>query len=309
MTLSICTLCSTELLDNMIHCAGRCNKYFHYACAGFSRTSFDGYKKVSGLKWQCSECIDEFNRLWTKLDGLTDLVNEIKMMINLSGLVKSTIKDIFNEGFAGMKSTAVDAVQSISKGSANKNKKKKKRQNNLQKQNRKAESSPPVNSIFPPVTKSQQFQEPFPYNSNETHEVSSNATVVQSTLQMDISNDRLSSTMIERSHATNLPPNVSVSNVSNHNFDIRVAEKRSYLWLSGFHHTSTAKQVISLVSKLLTINESDIICRSLKSSKREYNDFQHISFRIGLKSSDIKDAFQPNKWPEGIICKYFNQKN
>lgn len=67
--------------------------------------------------------------------------------------------------------------------------------------------------------------------------------------------------------------------------------------------------MVSLVSKVLQINEKDIICRSLKSSRRTYNDFNHISFRIGLKAADVKDAFQPKKWPEGISCKYFNQKN
>lgn len=97
MAVSTCSICKTELLDNLICCVGRCNKFFYYTCVGFSRTIFDGYKKVTGLRWQCTNCVDEFNGIWTKLDNLTDLMNEMKTMINLCGLVKSAIDSAFQE--------------------------------------------------------------------------------------------------------------------------------------------------------------------------------------------------------------------
>lgn len=112
MTKSLCTLCNTELLDNLILCAGRCNKYFHYTCVVFSRTVFDGYKRVSGsLKWQCTNCLDDFNSLFTKLEDLTVLVGELKSSINMYGLVKSTIVDVFKEGFPKKQSSDIVAPE------------------------------------------------------------------------------------------------------------------------------------------------------------------------------------------------------
>ncbi|KAJ6639525.1 hypothetical protein Bhyg_12271 [Pseudolycoriella hygida] len=167
------------------------------------------------MQWQCTTCIDDFNGLWTKLEGLTDLVNEIKSMINLCGLVKSTVVEALSD-------------------------------------------SKPIKQ-----QKSPMIELP-----------AQKATIATQPL--------------------NVPAPID-------DYGIRLAEKRSYLWLSGFHHTSTTQQVSSLVSKVLGIQEKDIICRSLKSGKRDYSDFNHISFRIGLKSSDVKDAFEPNKCPVGII--------
>lgn len=289
MATQTCSLCNTELLDNLIYCAGRCNKYYHYTCAGFSRNFFDGYKRVPGLKWQCSKCIDDFNGIWTKLEDLTTVVNEIKSLINLSGLIKSAIADTFNGDMPVERPTVTTAPMTQS-DIHKKSKKKKKRQNKPpSKKDRIVESSQP--------TTNDKANVPFNFNVSDP---------INATLQPNASNDHLHSTVIEHSILTNQHQR-TIS--QSQDYGIRVAEKRSYLWLGGFHHTSTVKQVQSLVSKILQIAESEVICRSLKSGRRQYNDFQHISFRIGLKSTDVKDAFEPNKWPEGVSCKYFNQKN
>lgn len=62
-----------------------------------TRTTFDGFKKVNGLRWQCEQCIDDYTGIWTKLDELTSVVNEIKSLINLCGLVKSAISEAFRD--------------------------------------------------------------------------------------------------------------------------------------------------------------------------------------------------------------------
>lgn len=115
----------------------------------------------------------------------------------------------------------------------------------------------------------------------------------------------LDSTVIENTQ----PPSQSQSTNVITNHGIRIAEKRTYLCLSGFHHTSTTQQVSSFVSRVLGLSEGDVICRSLKSGRRTYTDFHHISFRIGLRSTHIADALQQDKWPAGISCKLFNSKN
>lgn len=291
MAVSTCSLCNTELLDNLICCAGRCNKFYHYTCVGFSRTIFDGYKKVNGLRWQCTNCIDEFNGICTKLDNLTYLVNEMKTMINLCGLVKSAVDSALQEFVPTINSKkATNTIDDTPIPNNKKSKKKKKRKQN--KHVRNIESSSPLNG-------------------NVIHEtpVSLNTSTVSLSSHTDVSSDQLESTVIEADTRAN--SNSQQSNVHDHNINhgIRIADKRKYLWLSGFHYSTTAHQVVSMVSSILAVNKSEIICRSLKSSRRNYDDFHHISFRVGLKNTDIKDALHPNKWPEGITCKIFNPKN
>lgn len=93
------------------------------------------------------------------------------------------------------------------------------------------------------------------------------------------------------------------------NHPIRIAEKRTYLWLNGFHHETTSNQVVKLVASTMRIQEPDVICRSLKSSRRSYTEFDQISFRVGIKSTDLKDALTTDRWPNGIVCKLFKSKN
>lgn len=90
---------------------------------------------------------------------------------------------------------------------------------------------------------------------------------------------------------------------------IRTAEQRTYLWLNGFHHETTTDQVIKLVSSTMKVREADVICRSLKSSRRSYAEYDHISFRVRLKSTAVKDALSADKWPKGVACKLFKSKN
>ncbi|KAJ6643667.1 hypothetical protein Bhyg_08631 [Pseudolycoriella hygida] len=90
---------------------------------------------------------------------------------------------------------------------------------------------------------------------------------------------------------------------------VRTAESRTYLWLSGFHHQTTTAQIIDLVAATLAVKGHDIICRSLKSSRRTYTDFDKVSFRVGLKSSDLKDSLTKDIWPKGVICKLLKSKN
>lgn len=295
--MSLCTECNTELLDNLIQCAGRCYKYFHYTCVGISRTIFDGYKKVPGLKWQCSACMDEFNHLSRKLDDLTALVNEMKSSINLYGLVKSTIVDVFKDGLPSENSLVSAARVTPVNNKAKKKKKKQQQQRRSDTDSQPKQRHPPLSIESPSSNDSQAPDsriESTPYRFDDdrdpVHDTSSGTN-----------DENLDETIIDRANVT--------TRTQCSEYGIRVAEKRSYLWLGGFHHTSTCQQVISLVAKVLEINENDIICRSLKSGRRKYNDFNQVSFRIGLKSTDVKDALQPNKWPEGVACKYFKRKN
>lgn len=90
---------------------------------------------------------------------------------------------------------------------------------------------------------------------------------------------------------------------------IRTAESRTYLWLNGFHHDTSTEQIIKLVATTMNVQECDVICRSLKSNRRTYTDFDQVSFRVGVKSSDAKDALTTDRWPKGIMCKLFKSKN
>lgn len=59
----------------------------------------------------------------------------------------------------------------------------------------------------------------------------------------------------------------------------------------------------------MKVREADVICRSLKSSRRTYTEFDSISFRVGLRAVDVKDALTAGKWPKGVACKLFKSKN
>lgn len=311
--MSSCSVCNTELLDNLICCAGRCKKFFHYTCVGFSRTIFDGYKKVSGLQWQCTNCIDHLDRIWIKLEELTTLVNDIKSTINLCGIVKSAINESISDGFTRLATAVgVPSTQSINQHDSNKKRTKRQR-----KQMRKSNG----NHVSISSTHRHSI---VPFRLNESANVNANVTLIDTAAELiqptDVSDDNLNSTVINRQtdnnqsvadqlNSTVIEHPAEVTAPTNTNYEIRVADKRSYLWLSGFHHTSTVPQVVRLVSKVLGINEGDVICRSLKSARRKYNDFHYISFRIGIRSSNVESALQPNKWPEGVTCKCFNQKN
>lgn len=311
MAASSCSLCNTALVDNLICCTGRCHSFFHYTCVGFTRTFMESYKKVSGLKWQCSNCIDDYNRLWTKLDELSSTVNEIKSSINTYGLVKSAISDVFKDRFFdNQATTAITAPMVTPIGIAKGNKKNKKKKNaegrqNVNKQSHRKTSTPSneCNGTIDQLLNNRSDRLPFTFslpisgqNNNSMHNI-------------DASSDLMNSTIVERVPIANSQATQSSITTNPTNHGIRVADKRTYLWLSGFHHSSTAQQVASLVSNILKVDENEIICRSLKSSRRSYNDFQHISFRIGLRSSDVKDALHPDKWPVGISCKLFDSKN
>lgn len=274
MATNMCSVCNTELLDNLIFCYGRCNKFFHYTCIGMSRTIFDGYKKVEGLRWQCPDCINEFNGIWAKLDDLTTLVNEIKTTINLYGMVKSAIGEVLRDKNFADHSSEMPYIPSTDRPeepTLNKNKRKrKKRQNN--------QSSTPLNTHI--LESTSHTGDPIlpTVNLDSSVESSNNITIVQST---DSSTSRT----------------------------IRTAENRTYLWLNGFHHQTTTNQIIDMVVNTMEVREADIICRSLKSSRRTYTELDRISFRVGLKAADVKDALTAGKWPNGVVCKLFKSKN
>lgn len=278
MATQICSLCNTELLDNLISCSGRCRQFFHYSCIGMSRTTFDGYKKVEGLRWQCCGCSNEIDGIWTKLDHLTNLVNEIKDSINLCGMVKASIGEFFSDNFPDTRNsihghTEVDTFRS--------NTPKKVSRRNAKRRNiskKKISSTPTENTAAQSMI-----------TSNDS---SSTPTVI-----LDSSGAALNNTIIPAGN------NLDIDDT------VRVAVKRTYLWLSGFHHETTTNQIIRLKSKTLNVRESDIICRSLKSSRRSYSEFDHVSFRVGLRSSEINDALSTDKWPKGTRCKLFMSKN
>lgn len=272
----ICSLCNTELLDNLISCSGRCSEFFHYTCIGMSRTAFEAYKKVEGLRWQCRECLNEFKGIWNKLDDLTTIVNEVKTMINLCGMVKTAIGEAFSDNYTVIRSPkeSIDAPKVRLEHPVANEKVKRRRKNK-----RKVTSSTPING-------------------------SSDHTIMQSDMHSSAI-DLLESTVVRVNNtvAQTVQCNTSQSQV------IRTAEKRTYLWLNGFHHETTTDQVIKLVSITMDVREADVICRSLKSSRRSYAELDHISFRVGLKSSDVKDALSAGKWPKGVACKLFKSKN
>lgn len=60
-----------------------------------TRSAFEVYKKVEGLRWQCTGCTNDFKGIWEKLNDLAAAVNEIKTLINLGGLVKAAVSEIF----------------------------------------------------------------------------------------------------------------------------------------------------------------------------------------------------------------------
>lgn len=282
MSTQNCLLCNTELLENLISCSGRCNKFFHYTCVGLTRTTFDVYKKVDGLRWQCTDCTNDFKGIWSKLDDLSTTVNEIKSMISLGGLVKAAISEVFRDNGPVICSSVNQHVPSVDRHmqkqqrSVKKNHGKSKRPKGKRKKI--AQSSTPNVSIIQSTT-SMHSQTLSTHSPLDSESVSSNATVVPNTVP-------------DRSDQM-----------------IRTAEKRTYLWLNGFHHESTSNQVINLVASTMNVQGSEIVCRSLKSSRRNYTDFDQISFRIGLKSSDVKDALTTDRWPKGVVCKLFNSKN
>lgn len=273
MSSHICLLCNTELLDNLISCSGKCNKFFHYTCIGMTRTTFDVYKKVDGLRWQCSDCMNDFKSVWSKLEELSTTVNEIKTMISLGGMVKSAINEVFCINSQTIRPTDNQRVPSTDQQITTKNKRggNKRRQG---KRKRIAPSSTPINVSVIQTTSSSQSQTTI--IPSETSTVSTESTVI---------------------------PNVSSAH------QIRAAEKRTYLWLNGFHNETTVDQVTKLVANVMKVNEPDVICRSLKSTRRVYTEFDQISFRVGLKTTDVKDALTTDRWPKGIVCKLFKSKN
>lgn len=145
MTNHICSLCNTELVENLISCSGRCNKFFHYTCVGLTRSSFDVYKKVEGLKWQCTECTNDLKGIWKKLDELTTMVNDLKTTVSLGGLVKSVISEAIRSNGVAC-STGQSNLSSTNRqvhGVGNSTKKQKQRRNKRKKNG--AVSSTPVN--------------------------------------------------------------------------------------------------------------------------------------------------------------------
>lgn len=209
-------------------------------------------------------------------------------MLNLSILVKSAVVEAINGGTEIKHQVTSNVRKAQSDNQQKLKKKKKRRHNNSSKRKQTAESGSPSTTGR------------LPFNFNTTADL--DTTIIPATVSHISSDNQLNSTIIGQPTQAS---NITASSVSH---GVRIADKRTYLWLSGFHHTSTVPQVTSLVSEVLGLQENDIICRSLKSAKKNYSDFNYISFRIGLKSTDVKGAFQPNKWPEGIVCKYFESK-
>lgn len=274
MATNICSLCNTELLDNLISCSGRCNKFFHYTCVGISRSIFDGYKKINGLRWQCPDCINEFNGIWTKLDDLTTVVNEIKTMINLCGLVKSTISEALRDHDSIIRSSDNICNSPTNRHEQQVVEKRTKHRRSKGKKNTK--SSKPVNS-----------------------------TIIQTTTGVPLAHVVLESSIESSNNTVVATP--TIDNDSSQT--IRTAESRTYLWFNGFHHETTTNQIINLVSRTMSVQRSDIICRSLKSSRRTYTEFDQVSFRVGFKSTDLKDALTTDRWPKGVVSKLFKSKN
>lgn len=281
MTAHTCSLCNTELLDNVIFCYGRCNKIFHYTCIGMTRTTVETYKKVQGLKWQCSDCLNESNGIWMKLDELTTLVNEIKSTITLFSMVKSAVAEAFSEQNSGVVpfvESNIDTNGDIHEN-VNNQKRRKKR----------------------PTKKTKKFASSTPTNGN----INSNTIRIPKPSRRDPTEPFVT----HESTLSSTDNTVIASAGRNPSPSIRTAERRTYLWMSGFHYATTAEQVVNLVKTTLDVQEYDVICRSLKSNRRTYTDFDHVSFRVGLKPDDVKDALSTGKWPKGVNCKLFNSKN
>lgn len=241
-----------------------------------TRTTFDGFKKVNGLRWQCEQCINDYTGIWAKLDELTSVVNEIKSLINLCGLVKSAISEAFRDHGPTTSPSNNNCPAATNFNSQPAVKRSIRRRGTAKKKI--AISSTPLNStVIPSSVKS---QNPLAHLSIGSSIGTADNTIVTAPVN-----------------------NCGTSH------QIRIAESRTYLWISGFHHQTTTNQIINLVANTLNVEGSGIICRSLKSSRRTYTDFDQVSFRVGLKSMDLKDALTTNRWPKGVVCKLFNSKN
>lgn len=306
MATNLCSICNTELIDQLICCSGRCKLYYHYTCIGMSRTIFDGFKKVCGLRWHCTNCTNEFEGIWTKLDDLAVAVNDIKSMITLTGLVKAAVDDAFKCRVSSpiqptpLTNVSHDSCLKVKK----KQKKKKKKDNNV---NKNVNSRNAVRNPDSSNKKSDYSTSPIRLDEHLQNDDTGLQTCPVNSSSPNASTATLDLTIIENVQSIPLPSqDLSVSNPGH---GIRVADKRTYICLSGFHHTTTTQQVVLFVSRVLSVNEKEIVCRSLKSSRRTYSDFQHVSFRIGLRTTYANEALQPNKWPAGISCKLFDQKN
>lgn len=317
MAANLCSVCNTELLDHLICCAGRCNTFFHFTCIGMSRTIFDGYKKVPGLKWQCDVCIKDFSGLCTRLDDLTTMVKEMKSSIDLFGLVKRAIEEVDENRNLPSRQTMLTEVPLSFRSKSKKKKKTKSSNFNQNKSNVTDDVDENVthnhvpkplllDALLPTDDGSTELSNVSPAPSIHDESIDTLDTTVILNVQ---SSSEVSTDVLDTTVTQNVQPSPQISNDTIINHGIRIADKRTYLCLSGFHHTSTSQQVIRFVSSLLAIDESNVLCRSLKSSRRKYTDFQHISFRIGLKSVHANVALQTGKWPAGIKCTLFNQKN
>lgn len=232
------------------------------------------YKKVDGLRWQCSICINEFNGIWKRLDDFIILVNDIKTTINLGSLVKSAVSEVFRESVS-INHTPQDPLI-VSNNPPVVRAKTTKRKRRQSKQGKPTISSTPVNGSI-------------------SHTSSSSQGPVY-TVNLESSTESMNVTVI---------PTAEPGSTQT----IGSAENRTYLWLRGFHYETTSNQVIDLVAKTINVNGSDIICRSLKSSRRAYTESDHISFRVGLRPTDVKNALSTKNWPNGVVCKLFNSKN
>lgn len=281
----ICIHCNTELLDNLINCSGQCNRCFHYTCVGFTRSAFDAYKKVVGLRWHCPDCLNDFKGFLEKLDELTATVNEIKALIDLGGMVKAAINEaIVATDSAGHFSGKPSAASTVRRELQDTGKKAKRRSNQRKSKKKVAKTSTPVTGTNKV--------------SMESREAAENISLVS--LIASDSIDDANNTVVPTNNNTNDNPSTR---------GIRTVETRTYLWLNGFHHDTTTSQIIKLVADTMNVEESEVICRSLKSGRREYTEFDQVSFRVGLKTKDLRDALTTDKWPKGIICKLFKSKN
>lgn len=245
----------------------------HYTCIGFTRNTVEIYKKIDGLKWQCKTCSNEFKVIWTKLEELVSCVSEIKSMINLCGMVKTAIDEAFQAkcpnscSSEGNTATHPDHHKQTASG------KTVKRQPPKKKKKKPSKSSTPVSSTFIQTT---------------TPQTQSNQSAVKSSIES------VTDTVIQAD-----------ANDGNSTHGIRTVETRTYLWLNGFHHETTTSQVIKLVASTMSIHEAEIICRSLKSGRRTYTDLDQVSFRVGVRTTDLADALTTNRWPKGVVCKMF----
>lgn len=235
------------------------------------------------------------------MDELAAAVNDIKSMITLTGLVRAAVDDAFTSRVTPLIEPAM--LTNASQDSCPKVKKKKKNKKKSNVINGNVNNRNAVPNSDSSNKKSDNSQLPIRLDEisiEETDKPANSSSPNASIVSLD-------STIIENVlnvQSVNLP-----TRNPNTNHGIRIADKRIYIWLSGFHHTSTAQQVVSFVSRVLSVEEKEIVCRSLKSGHRTYTDFHHVSFRIGLRSTYANEALQPNKWPTGISCKLFNQKN